>query len=87
VWKGTHNIQVKVTTQHADETTWIDRPSKRWCHEKKVTCGNLYEGTTGILAAGTSPFMVVGWDCFPLQEWLWTKCIFVLDAFSHWWDS
>jgi hypothetical protein len=29
VWKGTHNIQVKVTTQHADETTWIDRPSKR----------------------------------------------------------
>lgn len=66
VLKGKHNIQVNVTTRHPEETTWIDH--RRGDVMRRVTCGNLYEGTTGILAAGTSPFYGGGLRLFPFAR-------------------
>jgi diacylglycerol kinase family enzyme len=67
VWRGLHNINVTVTTNVPEETTWIDH--RRGDVMRKVTpCGNLYQGMTGILAAGTSPFYGGGLRLFPFAR-------------------
>jgi len=68
-----HNIKVTVTTRDPD-TLWVDHrrgdvaqrvgPSK----DQKSDQALLYEGTTGILAAGTSPFYGGGLRLFPFAR-------------------
>jgi hypothetical protein len=67
VFGGVHNINVTVTTKSPEDTTWIDH--RRGDVMRRVTpCGNLYQGMTGILAAGTSPFYGGGLRLFPFAR-------------------
>jgi hypothetical protein len=60
ILRASHNINVTVTTNTPEETTyWIDH--RRGDVMRRVTpCGNLYQGNTGILAAGTC-ITLLGW--------------------------
>lgn len=74
VTRQEHNIQVKLTTRDPD-TLWVDHrrgdvvqtvgPSSGTSTAKEAL---LYEGTTGILAAGTSPFYGGGLRLFPFAR-------------------
>jgi len=63
IWRSVHNIQVRVTTRHPEETTWIDH----WRGDvmRRVDGEKLYSGTTGILAAGTAPYYGGNLRLFP----------------------
>lgn len=63
--RGEHNIRVELTSNDPD-CVWVDHrrgDMVRPCGEAK-----LYEGTTGILAAGTSPFYGGGLRLFPFAR-------------------
>jgi len=65
VFQGKHNIQVKVKTNDPD-TLWVDH--RRGDVVQKCPDPLLYEGQTGILAAGTSPFYGGGLRLFPFAR-------------------
>ena len=66
VWHGRHNIHVQVTTPHTNTTLWVDH--RRGDVVRPVPNGLLYDGITGILAAGTSPFYGGGLRLFPFAR-------------------
>jgi hypothetical protein len=66
ILKNRHNIQVKVTCPDPDNALWIDH--RRGDFVQKVTNQTLYEGKTGILAAGTAPFYGGGLRLFPFAR-------------------
>jgi len=62
-----HNIQVTVTTPNDPaETLWVDH--RRGDFVQKCHSPVLFEGTTGILAAGTAPFYGGGLRLFPFAR-------------------
>ena len=66
VWQGRHNIHVQVTTPHVNSTLWVDH--RRGDVVRPVPHALLYDGITGILAAGTSPFYGGGLRLFPFAR-------------------
>lgn len=78
VTRQEHNIQVKVTTRDPN-TLWVDHrrgdvvQTVGPCSKENNNCEGvyqtlLYEGATGILAAGTSPFYGGGLRLFPFAR-------------------
>lgn len=71
VTRNEHNIKVTVTTRDPD-TLWVDHRRgdvvQRVGKDGKKSDTVLYEGTTGILAAGTSPFYGGGLRLFPFAR-------------------
>jgi hypothetical protein len=66
ILRDRHNIHVKVTCPDLDNALWIDH--RRGDFVQKVTNPTLYEGKTGILAAGTAPFYGGGLRLFPFAR-------------------
>ena len=66
VLEGRHNIHVQLTTPHVNSTLWVDH--RRGDVVRPVTQAQLYQGVTGILAAGTSPFYGGGLRLFPFAR-------------------
>jgi diacylglycerol kinase family enzyme len=62
---GKHNIYVKLTTRD-NNTLWVDH--RRGDMVRRVEDNELYSGTTGILAAGTSPYYGGGLRLFPFAR-------------------
>jgi diacylglycerol kinase family enzyme len=70
--RGKHNIQVKLTTRD-NSTLWVDHrrgDMVRRVVQEEEEDGELllYSGTTGILAAGTSPYYGGGLRLFPFAR-------------------
>ena len=62
-----HNIRVTVTTPHdPTETLWVDH--RRGDFVQKCHSPVLFQGETGILAAGTAPFYGGGLRLFPFAR-------------------
>jgi diacylglycerol kinase family enzyme len=79
IWRGQHNIHVKVTTDDAS-TLWIDHrrgdyvlPVTReddgaTANDRSKRAVTLFEGSTGILAAGTAPYYGGSLRLFPFAR-------------------
>lgn len=63
---GKHNIEVKLTTNASSDTLFVDHRRGDFVQPCNDTL--LYSGTTGILAAGTSPFYGGGLRLFPFAR-------------------
>jgi len=68
-WSGRHKVHVELTSNNNnddDETLWIDHRRG----DVAIPCPDklLYRGTTGILAAGTSPYYGGGLRLFPFSR-------------------
>jgi hypothetical protein len=81
IFKGQHNIQVRVTTNDPENTLWVDHRRgdfvQKLCkstNNDATTTSNsnrstlLFEGQTGIVAAGTAPFYGGGLRLFPFAR-------------------
>jgi diacylglycerol kinase family enzyme len=63
---GKHNIHVRVSTRRPETTLWVDHRRGDFVEE----CDNevLFQGETGILAAGTAPYYGGGLRLFPFAR-------------------
>ena len=66
LFEGRHNIHVELSTRNVNTTLWVDH--RRGDVVRPVQNAVLYEGMTGILAAGTSPFYGGGLRLFPFAR-------------------
>lgn len=66
LFHGKHNIHVRVSTQHPESTLWVDHRRGDFVE----ACDNevLFQGETGILAAGTAPYYGGGLRLFPFAR-------------------
>lgn len=74
VTKSSHKVQVRLTTLDPDNTLWVDHRRGdfvRQCKKEQGSSSNpglLFEGETGILAAGTVPYYGGGLRLFPFAR-------------------